>query len=171
MMGRLILSCVHLFCWDNLKGNFLHIFRKNCCASTLVGIITSPEKHSFKLSSCHSEYFYVLQIRKFYFIKILIIFLPINKNVFLGAQKNRLIETVLLSTHNKNRLIETVLLSTHNICFGWEIKKIIFQYSLLSEGLHSSPIFILLTCTISALFGLMLYVPVNSWSCGDSQFT
>ena len=39
------------------------------------------------------------------------------------TQKNRLIETVLLSTHNildtqKNRLIETVLLSTNNICFG-----------------------------------------------------
>ena len=86
----------------------------------------------------------------------------------LGAQKNGLIETVLLSTHNiyfgweikilkkketnlqkwkqtknlsvklwifsywavstfvlgaqKNRLNETVLLSTHNIYFGWEIK-------------------------------------------------
>ena len=25
----------------------------------------------------------------------------------------------------KNRLIETVLLSTHNMCFGWEIKNII----------------------------------------------
>ena len=35
----------------------------------------------------------------------------------------------------KNRLIETVLLSTHNICFGLEIKKIIFQYTLLSGGL------------------------------------
>ena len=35
----------------------------------------------------------------------------------------------------KNRLIETVLLSTHNICFGWEIKKKDFQYVLLSEGL------------------------------------
>ena len=36
-----------------------------------------------------------------------------------------------------NRLIETVLLITHNICFGWEIKKLIFQYALLSEGLYS----------------------------------
>ena len=36
----------------------------------------------------------------------------------------------------KNRLIEMVLLSTHNICFGWEIKKIYFQYTLLSVGLH-----------------------------------
>ena len=35
----------------------------------------------------------------------------------------------------KNRLIETVLLSTYNICFGLEIKKIIFQYALLSGGL------------------------------------
>ena len=37
-------------------------------------------------------------------IKLLVIFLPINLNMCLGAQKNR--------------LIETVLLSTHNICFG-----------------------------------------------------
>ena len=35
----------------------------------------------------------------------------------------------------KNRLIETVLLSTHNICFGWEIRKLICNYSYLSEGL------------------------------------
>ena len=26
----------------------------------------------------------------------------------------------------KNCLIETVLLSIHNICFGWEIKKIVY---------------------------------------------
>ena len=35
-----------------------------------------------------------------YLRKILIIFLPINLNMCLGAQKNRLNETVLLSTHN-----------------------------------------------------------------------
>ena len=35
----------------------------------------------------------------------------------------------------KNRLIETVLLSTHNICFGCEIRKIFFCYALLTEGL------------------------------------
>ena len=29
----------------------------------------------------------------------------------------------------KNRLIETVLLSTHNICFGWEIRKLNFRYT------------------------------------------
>ena len=34
------------------------------------------------------------------------IFLPINYSYVLGAQKNRLIETVLLSTHNKYVLIE-----------------------------------------------------------------
>ena len=38
----------------------------------------------------------------------------------------------------KNRLIEMVLLSTHNICLGWEIKKIVFQYALLSGGLGST---------------------------------
>ena len=35
----------------------------------------------------------------------------------------------------KDRLTETVLLSTQNICFGWEIRKIIFNYTLLSWGL------------------------------------
>ena len=38
---------------------------------------------------------------------------PSVKSCVLGAQKNR--------------LIETVLLSTHNICFGWEIKKISYD--------------------------------------------
>ena len=36
--------------------------------------------------------------------KIVIIFIPISLNICLGAQMNR--------------LIKTVLLSTHNICFG-----------------------------------------------------
>ena len=32
------------------------------------------------------------------------------------------------------RLSETVLLSIHNICFGWEIRKLIFNHVLLSRG-------------------------------------
>ena len=39
----------------------------------------------------------------------------------------------------KNRLIERVLLSTHNICFGWEIRKIIFHYALLTKVLDIVP--------------------------------
>ena len=39
--------------------------------------------------------------------------------MFLGAQKNR--------------LIETVLLSTHNICFGREIRKLNLCYALLTR--------------------------------------
>ena len=31
----------------------------------------------------------------------------------------------------KNHLIETVLLSTHNICFGCEIRKVVFNHMLL----------------------------------------
>ena len=57
--------------------------------------------------------------------KIVNIFLPSVLTYVFGAPKNRLIETVLLSTHNiccfgapQNRLIEMVLLSTNNICFG-----------------------------------------------------
>ena len=38
----------------------------------------------------------------------------------------------------KNCLSETVILSTHNICFGREIRKIIFRYAPLSGGLISS---------------------------------
>ena len=50
-----------------------------------------------------------VQIRKLLECKIVNIFLPISFNIFLGAQKNR--------------LIETVLLSIYNICFRWEIRK------------------------------------------------
>ena len=37
----------------------------------------------------------------------------------------------------KNRLNETVLLSTHNIYFAWEIRKLFRKYNLLSGALHS----------------------------------
>ena len=37
----------------------------------------------------------------------------------------------------KNHLIEMVLLSTHNICFGWEIRKLIFRYTLLTKVLKT----------------------------------
>ena len=33
----------------------------------------------------------------------------------------------------KNRLIETVLLSTQNICFGLEKRKLNFRYALLTK--------------------------------------
>ena len=44
-------------------------------------------------------------------------------NICLGAQKNR--------------LIETVLFSTHNLCFGREIRKLFFNYALISHGQNS----------------------------------
>ena len=42
----------------------------------------------------------------------------------------------------KNRLIKTVLLSTHNISFGLEMRKMIFSYTLLSGGLAEAFIFV-----------------------------
>ena len=54
-------------------------------------------------------------------VKLLIFPYPSVLTYVLGAQKNR--------------LIETVLWSTHNICFGWEIRKSIFWYALLIKGL------------------------------------
>ena len=53
--------------------------------------------------------------------KFVNIFLPIFLAYVLGAQKNR--------------LIEMVLLSTHNIYFGWEIRKSFFCYALLTKVL------------------------------------
>ena len=44
----------------------------------------------------------------------------------------------------KNRLIETLLLSTRNICFSWKIRNLIFNFTLLSGGLALSK----LTCML-----------------------
>ena len=46
----------------------------------------------------------------------------------------------------KNCLIETAFLNTHNICYGWVIKRIIFNYTLIWS---------LETSTIMSLFGLI----------------
>ena len=52
------------------------------------------------------------------------IFLIISLNICFGAQKNRLIETILLSNHNIH------------VCFDLEIRKLIFKCALLSIGLE-----------------------------------
>ena len=58
-----------------------------------------------------------------------------------------------------NRLIEAVLLSTHYICFGWEIRKLNFRYALLTKVLYiakyivdSNPIWDLDTWIVYAKF-------------------
>ena len=45
----------------------------------------------------------------------------------------------------KNGLIETVLLSTHNICFGRDIRKFNFRYTLLTKVLRVEGRFCLLS--------------------------
>ena len=77
----------------------------------------------------HESY---VQIRIVCAPKIAFIYISINLNMCFGAQKNR--------------LIETVLLSTHNICLGYEIRKIIYQYALLSGDMMTASIFIIV-CT------------------------
>ena len=62
-----------------------------------------------------------IKIKKKLSIKLSLFSYPLILTYVLGAQKNH--------------LIETVLLSTHNICFGWEIRKIIFHYALLTRGM------------------------------------
>ena len=44
-----------------------------------------------------------------------------------------------------NRLIETVLLSTHNICFGWEIRK--FINALLFWGMFFLYLYDSISCS------------------------
>ena len=53
----------------------------------------------------------------------------------------------------ENHLIKTFLLSTNSIYFGWEIKKIKFQYALLSGGLIYERSF------LSAYFCLSVNIP------------
>ena len=79
-------------------------------------ISLSCTMHTFK-----KNWFIDPDNQKFFNIKLWLFSYPSVGTCVLGAQKNRLIETVLLSTHNK--------------CFAWEIWKIIFNYLLLSGGL------------------------------------
>ena len=51
------------------------------------------------------------------------------------------VETFALGA-KKNRLIKTVLLSTHSICFVWEIRKVNYDHALLSGGLGLSLAFL-----------------------------
>ena len=56
---------------------------------------------------------------------------------------------IIFSPINLNMCLdEMVLLSTHIICFGREIKKIVFQYALLSGGLMIIIIIILIIMII-----------------------
>ena len=58
---------------------------------------------------------------KFLSVKLLIFSYPSVLTYVLGAQKNH--------------LIETVLLSIHSIYFGLEIRKLVFRYTLLTNVL------------------------------------
>ena len=64
--------------------------------------------------------------KEIYERKIVIIFLSIILKSVSGAQKNH--------------LIELVLLSTHNIWFGREMKKIFFQHRSYLEAWDSIPV-------------------------------
>ena len=61
-------------------------------------------------------------LAKFLCLKLCIFSYPSVLMYVLGAQKYR--------------LNEMVLLSTHNICFGGKIRKISFDYTILTRGLY-----------------------------------
>ena len=58
--------------------------------------------------------------------------LPIWNYLGLGYLSKYMFGSFQASTRVENRLIETVLLSTHKIYFASEIRKIIFKNALLS---------------------------------------
>ena len=68
--------------------------------------------------------------------------------MFLGAQKNR--------------LIEMVLFSTHNICFGWAITKLNFRYALLAKVLYKRSVLYALYLSDSNVDILGLDIQVNA---------
>ena len=61
-----------------------------------------------------------------------------KRNVFLSVKlliySNNSVLAYVLGAQ-KNRLVETALLSTRNICFGREMRKFIFNYALFTKGL------------------------------------
>ena len=53
----------------------------------------------------------------------------VNESYITGLDKQNISAYILIISlailgAQKNRLIETVLLSIHNVCFGWEIRKL-----------------------------------------------
>ena len=110
----------HKIAWNRMEQNFLYIVKASFLSIILYIIRSSAYKRygfvTIRLMQVSFLYFCILKI----FMKYISLhtgldkqkmsalnceyFLPINFNICLGAQKNR--------------LIETVLLSTHNICFG-----------------------------------------------------
>ena len=92
------------------KGNFGKKIRRQ-----QISMLNYPAckelRSDLYIFSCNGpdmQFFFCVKLLLFSYLSLLI--------CVLGAQKNR--------------LIETVLLRTHNICFGLEIKKIVFQYPL-----------------------------------------
>ena len=78
-------------------------------------------------------------------VKLYIFSYPLVLTYVLGAQENR--------------LIETVLLSTHNICFGWEIRKLNFWYALLTKGLTDDQSYGYECLRSDFFFYLLIYKP------------
>ena len=60
---------------------------------------------------------------------------------------------MLLFKHMFECLNETVPLSNHNINFGSEIRKLIYNYALLSGGLHIVNIIIISYPSLTFFFG------------------
>ena len=68
--------------------------------------------------------------------QLLTIILQASRLTKFGAEIVNIFLSISLNMGTqKNRLIETFLLSTHNICFGLGIRKSFFDSKLLSGGL------------------------------------
>ena len=108
-----------------IRMNFLYTFRIALCLPSYLLFCDHPQSQHLVETRKIAEFFRKFLVsntgldkQKFSAEKMLIFSYQSVWSYFLGAQKNR--------------LIETVLLSTHNVCFGWEIRKIKFSLRTLN---------------------------------------
>ena len=114
------------------------------------------------------------QKKIFFLHKIAIIFLPLNLRFLLGAQKNFLIETVLLSTHNICFLLRNNKINFYLYTLIWRSGNVVvpFWRSFLfdkSQNVKKIQTASSLSCEIGIIlkkkYILLLYkVQVNIWS-------
>ena len=70
----------------------------------------------------------------------------------------------------KSRLVETILLSTHNICFGWEIRIFFYWFALLTKGLLTNYL-IFFVFLILCLLVCVLAAEDNRYSVWETSYS
>ena len=111
--------------WPCFKAVALRVYEISRCNgrsdSQIHTFTVNPKAIHFTNFAKFGAKLLIGQASNFFSLKFSIFSYPSVLTYVLGAQKNR--------------LIETVLLSSQNICFGWEIRKFILFNTLLTRGM------------------------------------